>query len=212
MVAVTAHLVKYGDRPMIRRLFRRMFKLALVLGGAAAVYKVVQARRPSPDLPPGDAWPPAPKPVPARPEPAADPVATATAAKAAAKDVAKDASAAAKGVAKDASAAAKDVAKDASAAAKDVAAKAKAAAAETQATVKAAANSAAKAAKVAPASGAPWVEPVDGACPPTHPVKAKLKSMIYHLPGMLAYDRTAPDRCYRDAEAAEADGLRKAKR
>jgi hypothetical protein len=36
--------------------------------------------------------------------------------------------------------------------------------------------------------------------------------MIYHLPGMLAYDRTQPDRCYRDAPAAEADGLRKAKR
>jgi len=58
----------------------------------------------------------------------------------------------------------------------------------------------------------PWMEPVGGTCPPTHPVKAKLSSGIYHLPGMAAYDRTHPDRCYLDAAAAEADGLRPAKR
>jgi hypothetical protein len=58
----------------------------------------------------------------------------------------------------------------------------------------------------------PWVDPVDGECPPTHPVKAKLSSKIFHVPGGLAYDRTAPDRCYRDAAAAEADGFRPAKR
>jgi hypothetical protein len=29
---------------------------------------------------------------------------------------------------------------------------------------------------------------------------------------MMNYDRTNPDRCYRDADAAEADGLRAAKR
>jgi hypothetical protein len=29
---------------------------------------------------------------------------------------------------------------------------------------------------------------------------------------MTAYERTTPDRCYLDADAAEADGLRKAKR
>lgn len=61
----------------------------------------------------------------------------------------------------------------------------------------------------APAS---WVEPVDGGCPPSHPVKAKLSSGIYHVPGGLSYDRTRPDRCYRDAAAAEADGLRAARR
>lgn len=59
---------------------------------------------------------------------------------------------------------------------------------------------------------APWVEPVDGGCPSSHPVKGKLKSKIFHLPGMLNYDRTAPDRCYLDAAAAEGDGLRAAKR
>src|SRR5579875_3025022 len=60
--------------------------------------------------------------------------------------------------------------------------------------------------------GPAWVEPIGTACPPTHPVKAKLSSHLYHLPGMLAYRRTHPDRCYRDAEAAERDGFVRAKR
>lgn len=59
---------------------------------------------------------------------------------------------------------------------------------------------------------ATWVEPVDGACPASHPVKAKLASGIFHLPDGQLYDRTVPDRCYRDAATAEADGLRASKR
>ena len=57
-----------------------------------------------------------------------------------------------------------------------------------------------------------WSAPVDGICPAGYPIKAKLRSGIFHLPGMSAYDRTIPDRCYRDADAATADGLRAAKR
>jgi hypothetical protein len=57
-----------------------------------------------------------------------------------------------------------------------------------------------------------WVEPVDGACPVSHPVKAKMSSRIFHVEGGLNYARTKPDRCYRDPAAAEADGLRKAAR
>ena len=57
-----------------------------------------------------------------------------------------------------------------------------------------------------------WVEPTEGVCPTTHPVKAKLASKIFHLPGMANYERTRPDRCYVDATRAEADGLRPAKR
>jgi hypothetical protein len=57
-----------------------------------------------------------------------------------------------------------------------------------------------------------WVEPKGDVCPTTHPVKAKLTSKIFHLPGMLNYQRSKPDRCYRDATAAEADGLRPAKK
>ena len=57
-----------------------------------------------------------------------------------------------------------------------------------------------------------WAAPVDGECPDGYPVKAKLRSGIFHLPGMSAYDRTTPDRCYPDADAATADGLRVARR
>jgi hypothetical protein len=57
-----------------------------------------------------------------------------------------------------------------------------------------------------------WIDPVERACPPGFEVKVKLASGIYHLPGMFAYQRTMPDRCYASAEAAEADGFRPAKR
>jgi hypothetical protein len=57
-----------------------------------------------------------------------------------------------------------------------------------------------------------WVEPVAGTCPEGYPVKAKMSSGIYHVKGGLSYGRTTPDRCYRDVESAEADGLRPAKR
>ena len=58
----------------------------------------------------------------------------------------------------------------------------------------------------------PWVEPEGKACPPTHPVKAKQSSNIFHVPGGLNYDRTVPDRCYRDEAAAIADGFVKSRR
>jgi len=57
-----------------------------------------------------------------------------------------------------------------------------------------------------------WVDANGDSCPSSHPVKGKLKSGIYHVPGGSSYDRTAPDRCYVDERAAEADGLRPAKR
>lgn len=62
------------------------------------------------------------------------------------------------------------------------------------------------------ATGGNWVEPNGDACPSTHPVKAKLSSKIFHIPGGANYERTVPDRCYRDAAAAEEDGLRQAAR
>jgi hypothetical protein len=43
-------------------------------------------------------------------------------------------------------------------------------------------------------------------------VKAKMSSKIFHVAGGLNYERTRPDRCYRDPAAAEADGLRKSAR
>ena len=64
----------------------------------------------------------------------------------------------------------------------------------------------------APEPVARWVEPVDGACPDGYPVKAKLKSGIFHEPDSATYERTHPDRCYASAADAEADGLRPPKR
>jgi len=58
-------------------------------------------------------------------------------------------------------------------------------------------------------ASSPAIEPdADGTCPVSHPVKAKLASGIYHEPGGGNYERTKADRCYVDAAAAEADGLR----
>ena len=57
-----------------------------------------------------------------------------------------------------------------------------------------------------------WVEPVGGTCPTSHPVKAKLASRLFHVPGMFAYDRTRPDRCYADEQGAIEDGFSRAKR
>jgi hypothetical protein len=57
-----------------------------------------------------------------------------------------------------------------------------------------------------------WVEPDAGACPIGHPVKVKERSSLYHLPGMVAYGRTLPDRCYAVAEDAERDGFTRARR
>jgi len=58
----------------------------------------------------------------------------------------------------------------------------------------------------------PWVDPKGTVCPKTHPVKGKLSSMIFQVPGNFAYERTTPDRCYKSADEAEDDGLRAAKR
>jgi hypothetical protein len=66
--------------------------------------------------------------------------------------------------------------------------------------------------KAPPAPQPPWVPPGPDGCPSTHQVKAKLSSMIYHLPGMAFYARTVPDRCYASADEAEADGFARAKR
>ena len=74
------------------------------------------------------------------------------------------------------------------------------------------AGAATKRAGINPDSGT-WVSPNgSGEAPATHPVKAKVASRVYRVPGMPMYERTAPDRCYVSAEAAEADGFTRAAR
>ena len=74
------------------------------------------------------------------------------------------------------------------------------------------ANEPAQDADAAPAATGAWVEADDGGCPATHPVKGKLSSGIFHVPGGQNYERTRADRCYVDPEAAAADGLRQSQR
>lgn len=57
-----------------------------------------------------------------------------------------------------------------------------------------------------------WVEPGADGCSDAYPVKVKLASGIFHVPGGLNYARCKPDRCYASEAAAEADGFTKAKR
>lgn len=40
-----------------------------------------------------------------------------------------------------------------------------------------------------------------------HPVKDNASNNIFHVPGSRFYNMTTPGHCYRDAEAAEADGI-----
>ena len=56
-----------------------------------------------------------------------------------------------------------------------------------------------------------WADPDNGDCPPGFPVKVKLSSGIYHVEGMMNWERLQADRCYVSAEAAEADGYRASK-
>lgn len=63
-----------------------------------------------------------------------------------------------------------------------------------------------------PPTRSTWVEPTDGECPDSHPIKANAASGIYHLPTGRFYARTSAERCYCEATDAEADGFRAAKR
>jgi len=57
-----------------------------------------------------------------------------------------------------------------------------------------------------------WVEAeTNGNCASSHPVKVKLSSGIFHIPGQRNYERTNADRCYLSADAAAADGFRASK-
>jgi hypothetical protein len=65
--------------------------------------------------------------------------------------------------------------------------------------------------EVHPKSAAGWIEASDRDPPESHPVKVKMSSGIYHVPGGSSYDRTRADRWYRDTATAESDGYRAAK-
>ncbi len=169
---------------MIRRSFRLGLWLGLLVGIGAAVYKVVQGRRPA-SAPFPEYRPPAPRPPERAAErPAPSPVVT----PATTLPPEPEPTAVVEPEPEPAAAPAKKAVRKTAKAAKKAAPAKKAARLE------------------------PWVNPASGICPTTHPVKAKMGSGIFHLPGGLNYERTVPDRCYESPAAAESDGLRASRR
>ncbi|HEX9969830.1 MAG TPA: hypothetical protein VGB03_06795 [Acidimicrobiales bacterium] len=176
---------------MVRRSFRIGLRVGLLAGIAAAVARAVQSRR---------------SPSPAVPEPVSEPVRMAAAPE-------REAAAEWPPIQQDPPQPPAPEVPNVQAESDTPPPVRKAATKKAPATKKAAPRTrkaAAPAPAMAPATA--WVEPTGAVCPPSHPVKAKLSSRLFHLPGMFAYARTVPDRCYSDAEAAEADGLARAKR
>ena len=58
----------------------------------------------------------------------------------------------------------------------------------------------------------PWVDgSTADVAPDGFPVKVKISSGIFHVPGGRFYERTNADRWYSTTEAAEADGYRQSK-
>lgn len=191
-----------GSTDVIRRTLRIAFRLTALVGIGFALFKVVQNRRSAPRMPSGTEWDP-----PKRSEtPLVDPkMLAATQLRRDGNGTGGDTGA---GTGK--SEGDGDGAETPSAANAEAAATATATAVDEPAPPRAASKP--RAAKRSPKPARAWVEPQGSFCPSSHPVKAKLASGIFHLPGMTAYERTTPDRCYLDADAAESDGLRQAKR
>ena len=208
-------------RRVIRRSFRMGLKLGLLAGIVVAIVKLVQARNEPSPASPARPWTPldddrlaapAPRATPAPPparEPKPEPVVAAVD-----TIVETDAPAIVEPLDDEAAEPVQPLADVPTAPPEPVAPVEKSVEPPKKAPPRkqAAAKKAPTAKRAGEAPVAAWIEPVEGLCPSTHPVKAKLSSMIFHLPGMFAYDRTKPDRCYRDGIAAEADGLRAAKR
>lgn len=204
----------------MRRSFRVGVLVGLLVGVVLALAKIMQTRRGQTTTEPAT-WPAFEEPETAEPRGTAEPPSTEvaepespapvadTVAKGAAP-VAKAAKRAKKAGAKRAKKAGAGRAKKTSGRARKAAKKAVRTAAGAAAE-KAPAKRAKKAARKLAAATA-WVEPDGDVCPPSHPIKAKLSSGLFHLPGMIAYNRTRPDRCYPDEAAATEDGLTRAKR
>jgi hypothetical protein len=65
-----------------------------------------------------------------------------------------------------------------------------------------------------PAAPTGQVDPVDGACPATHPIKGNVRTRngrserIFHAPGTPYYDRTNANACFATIDDAQAAGFR----
>ncbi len=190
----------------MRRSFRTGLWLGVLAGLLFAIVKVVQSRRESSRAEPAE-WPPFQTST-------AEPVLSAVRPEAEVQDAPERARAPARArkAAKAVKAPAERVADTADGAPRKAVKKAakKAADGAPRKAVKKVAKAAKKAVKKAAEKA--WVEPEEGVCPPSHPVKAKLSSGLFHLPGMAFYNRTRADRCYADEDSAVRDGLTRSKR
>ncbi len=52
------------------------------------------------------------------------------------------------------------------------------------------------------------VKGVDGVCPPDYPIKGNASSKVYHVPGLLSYDKTKAEWCFPTEEDAVSFGYR----
>jgi hypothetical protein len=200
---------------MVRRSFRIGLRLGLLFGVAFALVKTVQSRRTASQVPPPAPWEPivdtprpAPRPEPVVEEPVVDEVGEPILEPAPPEEELLHTEVSPVDAPDPALDVIPEPPHEVTAPVKKVAAKKLPAAKKAATPRKAVAKKAAKKAAALPG----FVEPEGGVCPPTHPVKAKLASRLFHLPGMFAYDRTRPDRCYLDADTAVADGFTSAKR
>jgi hypothetical protein len=191
-------------------MFRRGVRLGALAGIAYGVSKVLQNRRSQPPVAapwrPADAPAPAPRPAPvARPQPEAEP-------EPATEEVTVEVDEAAAEGASESLAGDAPPAPPAPTGEFDLPRVRPARPDSADTAKRAPARTAKRASKRASVASKSWVEASGSVCPPSHPVKAKQTSFLYHLPGMAAYERTKPDRCYRDERAARADGFLPAKR
>jgi hypothetical protein len=197
------------------RLLRRVLPIGLLVGVGAGIVKVVRGRK-APD-PWADSWVSTGAPGATRPSPAPVPAASP-------KPPAPAATAQADLAVPPAASPSPPAPKAAAEAAAEAEAGDEAGGDDSGEPAPKASTRAAKPSQKGPARRSPtgkaeeppgerlWVAANDGVCPQSHPVKAKLSSKIFHLPGSRNYSRTQADRCYPDEASAQADGLRPALR
>lgn len=168
------------------RMLRKVLRLGLLAGVGVGIFKAVKGRR-APD-PWADSWVSTGKPGATRPSPA--PVA------AAASEATTPA----------------ESSGDADSPEGDRAKKAAPAGRPAKQTRKGPARKSPTGKAEEPPDERVWVPANDGVCPQSHPVKAKLSSKIFHIPGGRNYKSCKADRCYPDEASAQADGMRPALR
>ena len=191
---------------MVRRTFRFGLRAGLLAGIVIALIKVLQSRRASQEAAaPPSSWPRVPTSAAPSPSDAAEPGLERPAASAATKLAPEPLTPAEPSVSTPPAA-------PASSSAPGTITQQPAGRVRPLKATKAPAKATKKASEPEPGNRT-WIKPIsDDLCPQSHPVKAKMASRIFHIPGGQNYARCRPDRCYESEQAAEADGFSRSKR